>query len=93
MEENPEGQTEGNFGQFLLSKLRDDPDWFLYDALNKALPLGYQLKPWSELDEQQRATIVLHVSDMYLWRSESKVDPGDAEILLEQYPKIREMCV
>ena len=91
MSDNLGMQSPEDFSKSLLSNLSNDPDWFLYDALNKAEPLGRQLKPWNELDVQQKATIVLHVNDMSLWRAESKVDPNDADERFENYPELREL--
>ncbi len=75
----------------ILSTLRDDPGWFLYDALNKAVPLGMKLKPLGEMDEHLRALLVVHVSDMYLWRAEGKVDAADAAIMFEENPELRKL--
>ena len=91
MSHNRSSQSPVDFSQSLLSHILNDPDWFLYDALNQAGPLGRQLKPWDELDEQQRATIVLHVNDMSLWRAEGKVDPNDADLRFESYSELREL--
>ncbi len=91
MPDNQDGQPPEEFANFLLSKLRNDPDWFLYDALNSALPAEQQLKPWDEMDAEQRAAIVLHVSDMSLWRAEGKVDSDDAEVRFQTYPELREL--
>lgn len=88
---NPSSQTLTDSVESLLGRFHNDPDWFLYDALNKAEPLGRQLKPWDGLDEQQKATIVLHVNDMSSWRAESKVDPNDADERFENYPELREL--
>lgn len=77
--------------EFILSKLHNDPGWFCYDALNKVEPLGRQLQPWEEMNGVQRAAIVRHVSAMYLYRTESKVDPADAEIMFENNPELREL--
>ena len=84
-------QSLVDFSESLLSRLCTDPDWFFYDALNRVEPLGRQLKPWDDLNEQQRATIVRHVKDMSLWRAEGKVDPSDADMRFENYPELREL--
>ena len=91
MRDNLNSQSPVDFSQSLLSQISNDPDRFLYDALNQAEPLGRPLKPWDELDEQQRATIALHVNDMSSWRAESKVDPNDADLRFEMYPELREL--
>ena len=91
MSNNRDRQSPIDLSASLLSKLSNDPGWFLYEALNKAEPLGRQLKPWEELDEEQRALIVLHVNDMSLWRAESKVDANDAYMRFEMYPELREL--
>ena len=93
MSDNCDGKAPADCARITLSKLHSDPDWFLYDALNKTEPLGRQLKPWDALDEQQRAAIALHVGDMSLWRAESKVDPADADNLFERYPELLDLLV
>ena len=87
MSNNLNSQSPSDFAESLLSRISNEPGWFHYDALNKAEPLGRQLKPWGELDEQQKATIVLHVNDMSLWRAEGKVDPSDADQRFESLPR------
>ena len=91
MSNNPSSQSLGDFTESLLSQLSGEPGWFHYDALNQAEPLGRQMKPWDELDEQQRALIVLHVSDMSLWRAEGKLDPADTDQRFKSYPELREL--
>ena len=91
MSDNPNRQSIGGFTESLIQRLADEPGWFYYDALNQAEPMGRQLKPWEELDEQQRDTIVRHVSDMSSWRAEGKVDPNDADLRFEGYPELREL--
>ena len=91
MSVNPSGQSFEDFTTSLIQRLKTEPDWIYYDALNQVEPLGRQLKPWEELDEQQRATIVLHVNDMWLWRTEGKVDAGDVDLRFESYPELREL--
>ena len=73
----------------ILSKVHNDLDWFCYDALNSAEPMGRQLKPWANLDSGQRAVIVQLVNDMSLYRAERKVDPNDADLLFEGSPELR----
>ena len=75
----------------ILPKLWYDPDWLCYYALNKVEPLGRQLKPWEEMTDEQRATIVLYVNDMSLYRAESKVDPNDANMMFESNPELHEL--
>ena len=60
-------------------------------ALNKAI--DDELKPWDQLDEQQKADLVLHVGDMSSWRGEGRVDPALADYILEYYPEFQEMLV
>lgn len=60
-------------------------------ALNKALPQGMELKPWDELNEEQKALLILHVSDMSSWRAEGRVDPDLADYLLEYNPEFLDM--
>ena len=60
-------------------------------ALNKALPQGMELKPWAELNEEQKALLILHVSDMSSWRGEGRVDPALADYLLEYNPQFLEI--
>lgn len=84
-------QSPVDFSQSLLSQISDCPGWLQYDALNQAAPLGRHLKPWDELDEQQRTTIFLHVNDMSSWRAEGKVDPNDADLRFESYSELREL--
>ena len=91
MPSNRSSQFLTDSAESLQERFHNDPDWFLYDALNKAEPLGRQLKPWDELDEQQKATIVRHVNDMSLWRAESKVDANDADERFRSYPELREL--
>lgn len=82
-------QSPVAFAESLLSRFRSDPDWFLYDAMNKALPDDQQLKPWDELNETQRSAIVLQVQDMFSWQTESRVDPDDLATRLEHCPELR----
>ncbi len=91
MSNSPDTQSLETFSQSLLSRLSNDPDWFLYDALNRAEPLGRQLKPWEDLDHRQRAAIVRHVNDMSSWRAEGKVDSSDADHRFNADPKLREL--
>ena len=91
MSVNPSGQSFEDFTTSLIQRLKTEPNWIYYDALNRVEPLGRQLKPWEELDEQQRATIVLHVNDMWLWQTEGKVDPNDVDLRFESYPELREL--
>ena len=91
MSVNPSDQSSYSFLASFVSQTSSEPGWFHYDALNKVEPLGRQLKPWEDLDEQQRATIVLHVNDMSLWRAEEKVDPNDADLRFESYPELRDL--
>ena len=91
MSNNLDRRSPIDLSESLLSKLSNDPGWFLYDALNRAEPLGRHLKPWDELDEQQRAIIVQHVNDMSSWQAEGKVDPSDADLRFEAYPELREL--
>ena len=77
----------------IVNTLEHDPDRFYYDAFNDALDRGQTLKPWPDLSEPQRQTIVRHVRDMHLWQTESKCDPGDAAERLEQYAELRELLV
>ena len=91
MSDNLSTQSPDDFAEFLLSQIREEPGWFHYDALNKVEPLGRQLKPWDELDEEQRSLIVLHVNDMSLWRAESKVDANDADMRFEMCSDLREL--
>ena len=60
-------------------------------ALNKGLPQGMELKPWDELNEEQKALLIMHVSDMSSWRGEGRVDPDLADYLLEYNPEFLEM--
>ena len=82
-------QSLDDFAETLLSRLRNDPGWFLYEAMNKALPDDQQLKPWDELSETQRSTIVRQVRDMSSWQAESRVDPDDLATRLEHCPELR----
>ena len=91
MSVNPSGQSFEDFTTSLIQRLKTEPDWIHYDALNRVEPLGRQLKPWEELDEQQRAIIVQHVNDMSSWQAEGKVDPSDADLRFEAYPELREL--
>ena len=88
---NRDRQSPIDLSESLLSKLSNDPGWFLYDALNRAEPLGRHLKPWDELDEKQRAIIVQHVNDMSSWQAEGKVDPSDADVRFESCSQLREL--
>lgn len=89
MSDNLDRQSPIDLSESLLSKLSNEPGWFHYDALNRAEPLGRHLKPWDELDEQQRATIVRHANDMSSWQAEGKIDPSDADLQFEGYPQLR----
>ena len=60
-------------------------------ALNKALPDGMELKPWDDLNEEQKRLLILHVSDMSTWRGEGKVDANLADYLLEHNSEFLEM--
>jgi hypothetical protein len=70
-----------------LGGLGENMHW----ALNKALPQGMELKPWAELNEEQKAQLIRHVNDMSSWRGEGKVDPALADYLLEYNPEFLEM--
>lgn len=87
---NSDSQSPVAFAESLLSRLRNDPDWFLYDAVSKALP-DHTLKPWDELSETQRAAIVLHVNDMSSWQADGKVDADDVAMRFEHCPELREL--
>ncbi len=91
MSDSPGKESLTDYVELLNWRLSNDPGWFLYDALNKVEPLGRQLKPWDELNEEQRALIILHVEDMSLWRAESKVEANEADIRFEMYPELREL--
>ena len=91
MSDNPVRDSLTDYIDLLHWRLDDDPGWFHYDALNKVEPLGRQLKPWEELDEEQRALITLHVEDMSLWRAEGKLDVNDAFERFQAYPELREL--
>ena len=82
------GNSIIDLAETLLAK---EPEWYCYDALNKALPDEWRLKAWEDLTEQQRQTIARHVGDMSLWRAEGKLDPGDVALRFEHYAELREL--
>lgn len=86
---NFDTQSPVAFAESLLYRLRNDPDWFLYAAMNKALPDDQQLQPWDELNATQRNAIVRQVRDMSSWQAESRVDPDDLATRLEHCPELR----
>ena len=86
-----DGNRAAEAAEAIRSKLHNDPDWFCYDALNKVEPLGRQLKPWEEMNGEQRAVIVQCVNGMSLYRAESKVDPNDADMMFESNPELHEL--
>lgn len=65
-----------------LGGFGEDMHW----ALNKTLPQGMEPKPWAELNDEQKALLILHVSDMSSWRGEGRVHPALADYLLEYTP-------
>ena len=81
--------SSNHIADLAASILAKEPEWFYYDALNKGLPDEWQLKSWEELAEPQRQTIARHVADMWLWRTESKLDPNDVALRFEQYAELR----
>ena len=82
-------QSAGQDGseRLYLGGLGENMHW----ALNKALPQGMELKPWAELNEQQKALLIRHVNDMSSWRGEGRVDPALADYLLEYNPEFLDM--
>ena len=53
MTSNHSNQSASDFAEAQsMSRISNEPGWFLYDALNKVEPLGRQLKPWDELNER-----------------------------------------
>lgn len=77
----------------IIETVKQEPERFYYDAFNDALDTGQTLKPWPDLSDPQRQTIVRHVSDMHLWQTESKCDPADVANRLEQYEDLRDLLV
>ena len=77
----------------IIDTVKQEPERFYYDAFNDALDAGQTLKPWPDLSDPQRQTIVRHVSDMHLWQTESKCDPNDVANRLEQHEELRDLLV
>ena len=70
-----------------------EPLRYLYDAFNDALDNEQSLKPWADLSDPQRQTIARHVGDMYMWQTESKCDPSDVALRLQQHEDLRDLLV
>ena len=68
-----------------------EPERFYYDSFNDALDGEQSLKQWADLPDPQRQTIIRHVSDTDLWQTESKCDPQDVALRLEQYQELRDL--